>query len=171
MRKFISLFGLMLYSHFCAGQTTVLMSFSVTQTLYGVSVKWETLKDFSLDTFKIEVSKDGQTFTDIGMMEAKGDGNKYQLTYDKKQFGIVYYQIGVLSAKGIYTTLKTISVVNTPSVTQVFDGVIYSKGLIEVYNLSGQLLASDNETLNLSSIKGGQMVLIKTDTLIKYFIQ
>lgn len=170
MRKFLSLVGLLLYCHVCLAQMTDLQSFTVKQTVTGNVIKWQTSKDCSYSKFKIEVSRGGQIFTPVTVIENNSIG-EYQFEYNKKYFGIVYFRIGILNESDFYKPLKTISIVNTPSLTEVIQGVVYSKGLIEVYNLSGQLLASDNETLNLSSIKGGQMVLIKTNTVIKYFIQ
>lgn len=147
-----------------------LISFTAIAKSNVVELRFETASEVNASHFEIERGIDPTRFEKIATIPCAGKANTYQYI-DDAPLPRAYYRLKQIDFDRKVTTFKTISVENTPLSMQVVDGVIYSKGLIEVYNLNGQLLASDFETLNLSDIKGGQMVLIKTNTLIKYYLQ
>ena len=75
-----------------------------------INVDWQTATEMDISHFTIQHSMDGISFTDIGVVKAKGSGtNDYQFSDSKPTNGINYYRLQSVDKDGVATYSKVVS--------------------------------------------------------------
>ncbi len=148
-----------------------------------VSINWKTSSEINTSKFIIQHSSDGISFTDIGNINATGNGaNIYDFTDNNPVNGINYYRLKSVENDGRSSYSKVVSVTFgdkesfsiVPNPAKDFATISFSKSFdkasIAVYDMAGkqvikQSLNASTSTykLNTQSLKSG-LYVIKVNT-------
>ncbi len=138
---------------------------------------WNTNSEQDVATYTIERSLDGNTFSEIGIVNSKGNttvGNSYDFIDTKPVIGMNYYRVKGSSVKGTvkYTEVKSLlfeaysGILIGPNpfdkqVTVRFYSPKEGKGSFLLYSMSGSLLFEQK----LSFTEGNNSILVVLPTL------
>ena len=167
MSKLITIFLLFLSSFILAQNTEGgcplcidVKSFTLQSNNGIVCFQIETLNESNIANFEILSSVDVQSWKEVTSVKVEGKV-KYQYSYIPNTEGVIYYRLKQVDNDGSNKIIKTISAV-IKSVPKVLNGIVYSKGSIEVFDILGQLLGSGFDTYNLCKIQS-QMIFVRTE--------
>ena len=156
---------------------------NVSQKGNLVSIDWRTAEEVNTNNFNIQHSNNGEKFTDIGSVKAKGiSGNTYKFIDKTPTNGINYYRLESVDKDGSSTFSKVVSVnlgdnqtfSIIPNPATDFATINFSKAIdkatISVYDMTGKQLISQSLSgnansykLNTQSLKSG-LYVIKVNT-------
>jgi hypothetical protein len=156
-----------------------LLSFSAKAEGESVLVRWETATETNNDFFTIERSNDVKNWVVIGYVDGAGNSNRplsYRFTDNQPLEGISYYRLRQTDYDGKYEYFGPVAVQFdfdqqkfSFRVFKQFDHwviVLPGKGLhhVEVYNLKGHRLISQNAENNLTiPVQRGPVVIRVVD--------
>ncbi|HEV3249303.1 MAG TPA: T9SS type A sorting domain-containing protein, partial [Puia sp.] len=163
----------------------LLKTFTATKVDTTGLLQWSLSKEFTIDSFIIEKSFDGISFSPIGTVKAIADRSSIRLYQFIDSFpltGTNYYRLRILNADGNYqySGVVTLNFSKTNFVIGVYPnpvikGILYvntssSCNKIELYDVLGRLVKAENKNglqNNISTTKlakGLYVVRISTDT-------
>ena len=149
-----------------------------------VNIYWTTATEQNTSNFIIQHSSDGNSFIDIGAINALGsvNGNSYSYIHNNPVIGINYYRLKSVEKDGIYSYSKVVSVnfgdnqsfSIIPNPARDFASISFSKSvekaIITVYDLTGKQVikqshsgSANNYKLNTQTLKSG-LYVIKVNT-------
>jgi hypothetical protein len=131
-----------------------------------VQMNWITSNEMNMQSYFVERSTDGMNFTAIGELAAKGIGSNradYSFTDKNVKHNLLYYRLKLKEKSGDESYTKTITLSRSKTVKNfiapnpVMAGndvlltlqSVTDKNLvsIQIYNLQGQLIGTENKTL------------------------
>jgi hypothetical protein len=179
-------------SYFLIGITLPLswLSFTVEQPDGAALVKWQTASEKNTQSFIVQRSSDGITWTDLASIHALGEPNKTsRYSYSDKYplAGVNSYRIKAVDADGRtgYSIIKTIrhlqkqelfAVISNAS-TRGYISMQVNKGAnIALYNSDGKMLwikkfSRGTQTISCGQIPKGIYWLVAEGSSQKVFIQ
>ncbi len=121
-------------------------------------VQWSTTEEINADRFEIERSNNGQTWTKVGSVTAKGDvtgTNSYSFTDKEIGTTVSYYRIRQVDIDGrsVYTPVRMLKMDQTGMASEIrirtisgkillqFPQEVKGNTLVRIMNLNGQLLS------------------------------
>ncbi len=162
-----------------------LNNFVGTEADNNILLKWQTGAEVNTSHFIVQHSNDGNSFADIGSVNAIGSGaNGYQFIDYKPRNGSNYYRISCVDKNGKFTFSRIvtvqISIANyqlsiIPNPARDFATINFGKRIdkatIVVYNLTGKVVithslnGSSSYKLNTQSLANGVYVIqVNTST-------
>ena len=139
-----------------------LTSVKAYQKNAGVQVEWTTQQESNMDRYEVERSQDGQQFTSIGSVKAKGNSNvvlNYSF-FDANPFsGVNFYRIRSvdINGKASYSVIVTVNISGgSGSRVTVYPNPVHNNTLI----LQLSNLEKGSYTISLTN-KLGQQILSK----------
>ena len=161
-----------------------LLAFNAAVNNQTIETEWQTSKEINVSHFIVQNSTDGNSFKEIGTVNAEGNGiNNYKFIDKKPSNGVNYYRLQTLDKDGTNTYSKTISVnfeekqffSMIPNPARNFTIINFSKTVdkatITVYDNAGKsiftqsLRGTNFYKLNTQNLTNGVYVVkVKTDT-------
>ncbi len=158
-----------------------LTDFQAERVLNKVSLNWTTQDEIDISEYQVQRSFDGEHFEPIGSRAPmyQLSNNRYQFWDDSPELGIQYYRLAILDLDGtiVYSDIRSVNYEkslqplvypNPFSDVLNIEKIVSSDGstdptLIEVYNLTGQLMFStmtnEENTINLEKLENGIYIL------------
>jgi hypothetical protein len=126
----------------------------------GIQVEWTTLIELNSDKFEVEKSIDGQNFTKIGVVTARGNSNaavSYSLFDPSAQTGANFYRIKSLDKDGSvqYSNVLRVNVTRASGAISIYPNPVVNN----TFNLRFTSLRSGRYTVMLTN-KAGQLLYI-----------
>ncbi len=120
-----------------------LVWFTATRAEGSVVLNWATSGEVNFEQFKIERSRDGRIFSDIGMVTGKGTGSLYNFTDAGAEKGNNYYRLRMLDKDGSY------------EYSGIVNGVVSrSNAVVTVYPNPA------TDFVTITGLKGGEIVYV-----------
>jgi len=133
----------------------------------STAIYWTTLSETKCDYFEVQKSSDGINFNTIGKINATGNSIRevnYKFTDSKVNDGVSYYRLKQVDFDGKHEYSYPISTIHDNTSIFYSNNLIYlnipkakinQTYVVNIYNLSGQLIKTDytngNNTINWSS--------------------
>lgn len=146
------------------------LSFTAHTEQAQAMLNWTSVNEQQLLNYTVQYSRDGVSWTTIGIMPAKGDG-KYNFSYPLYETGMYYFRIRENDLNGNYSFSPVCRIqLNEPPVkvsvypNPVTNGVLTIQselpGAVYLYDLAGRLIKSSQKNtglfnLDLSGIRPG----------------
>ncbi len=141
----------------CVLLPITLVSFNAALIGNTVNLTWTTVNEVNADAYQIEVSKDGRSYTALGVVAAKNNAsNAYEFSDLKPAAGLSYYRIKAADKDGSFKYTNVITIKNrTTSKLEVFPNptngalsISHSKAsngaAIRIFTMEGKLVKSIN---------------------------
>jgi hypothetical protein len=129
-----------------------LVDFTGKRVNHISQLTWQTATELNTANFEIERSEDGQTFTNIGQVKAKGNSSVaqfYTFSDDKSVNGTVYYRLKANDLDGKFTYSKVVALSDkSDEKARVFPNPFGKKLQVQLYN------STDNFDVTLTDISG-----------------
>jgi hypothetical protein len=123
-----------------------------------VGLSWATAQEVNSDYYEVERSPDGENWTALGQVKAKGFSSivtEYGFTDSKPLSGTGYYRLKMVDMDGKYQLSKVVSInVNSTPVALV----VYSNPFIDDIRLKINTSIRDNLALVLTDMQGKIML-------------
>lgn len=133
-----------------------LISFTASSTANSNQLAWQTGIETNSKGFEIQASTNGNDFSNVGFILAKGSNSNYQYTDTHRYTSlIIYYRLNEIDLDGSSSFSPVVSVENNnkkealaiyPNPATSHITVTNMSGSINIYNVSGKLVFSQNAT-------------------------
>jgi hypothetical protein len=152
--------GVIVLINNCTASTlpVTLINLKAYQKTGGIQVEWTTLTELNSDRFEVEKSIDGQNFTRIGVVTARGNSStalNYKLFDPSAQTGAYFYRIKSLDKDG---SVQYSNILKVNSVKVTGEISIYPNPVVNnTFNLQFTNLKSGRYTVMLTNKAGQQL--------------
>ncbi|MEO8853220.1 MAG: T9SS type A sorting domain-containing protein, partial [Ginsengibacter sp.] len=166
-----------------------LLSFSGNKQAGYNELQWQTAKEINTKTFEPERSTDGRTFTEIGSINAAGNGgNSYLFKDNGLNTGKVFYRLKMVDIDGRFTYSRVIwlngerggiSIYPNPvtDVVNIHTGdATILKTMAGFYDVNGRLvknilITNNQQQINIQQLPNGMYMIKFADGTSKSFIK
>ncbi len=136
-----------------------LLTFSATPQQNNVLLQWTTTNEINTQSFLVEHSKDGITYTTIGSVTAANTAGNHQYLFEHKDAGegIHYYRLKMKDIDGAYTySLVATAKINQPVLIVAYPNPVQSTLYLKNTPAGAviQLLAQDGRLIRQQTAQG-----------------
>jgi hypothetical protein len=130
----------------------ILSSFNTTCKSNGANLLWTSVSEQNSDKFILEKSKDAINWTEIGVVNAKGNPSDYNFT--DREAGVAYYRLKQVDKDGTYTyskvlrsdcEIKSVTIVLYPNPATEYTELTFTSD--KQYNTNVQVFAANGQVV------------------------
>ncbi len=141
-----------------------LLGFAANKSGSAVQLQWQTANELNIAHFIIERSSNGNSFSAMGTLTAKGSGaNSYSFTDKAPLSGTNYYRLQSIDKDGVISYSK---VVNVEFVNSVNRFTVYPNPVATILTIKGEHIASVQILNNMGRIVSVQSLHDATNPLL-----